>query len=65
MTQKVLDKLSDKVRKSIEMWKGRYHNERLDRKVSSGEARGYIKALVDTGVISDSEFRVLFCYITV
>lgn len=29
-----------------------------------GEIRGYLKALKDCGVISDTEFRVLFTYYT-
>ena len=65
MTQKTLDKLPEKIRKTIELWKDRIHDDRFDKKIAKGEARGYIKALVDTNTISEQEFKTLFCYMTV
>ena len=64
MTQEVLDRLPENIRKTVETWKDRIHDDRFDRNVAKGEARGYLKALIDTDTISVRDFNVLWCYVT-
>ena len=65
MTKKILDRLPDKILSTIEMWKGRYNDERFNKDTTRAEIRGYIKGLVDADVLTQNEFKTLFCYMTI
>lgn len=65
MTRKLLNRLPDKILSTIEMWKGRYNDERFNKDTTRAEIRGYIKGLVDADVLTQNEFKTLFCYMTV
>ena len=65
MTKKVLNKLPEKVLSSINIWKDRYHDERFNTETTRAEIRGYLKGLMDTDVLSQNEFRLMFAYMTV
>jgi len=65
MTRKLLNRLPDKILSTIEMWKGRYNDERFNKDTTRAEIRGYIKGLVDADVLTQNEFKTLFCYMTI
>lgn len=69
MTKKTLEKLPVKVRKEIEYLKDLYRGyaQRNDY-LLEGNARariaGYVRGLMDCGIISEKERQVLICYTT-
>lgn len=64
MTKKLLQRLPEKILSTVEMWKGRYNDERFDRNTTRAEIRGYIKGLVDADVLNPNEYKIMFCYMT-
>lgn len=64
MTQKVLDRLSEKILSTIQMWKDRYHDDRLDKDITRAEIRGYVRGLVDADILTANEFKIVFAYMT-
>lgn len=66
MTKRVLAKLNDRQRNAIFNYRNEY--QRADYKADrtpSIAAKNYIKGLVDAEVITETEGRCLFCYVTV
>ena len=64
MTRELLNRMPEKILSTIELWKTRYNDTRLDRTITKAEIRGYIKGLVDSDVLSENEYRILLCYMT-
>lgn len=67
MTKKAIEKLDEKSRERIELW--RYHNieairrgDEHDRARYSGKIRGYLECLQDMGKITELEKKALYLY---
>jgi len=64
MTKEVLNKMPEKVRKTIEYLKESYHN--ADAKtVQRSLSLAYLTGLLDAGLITENEKRILFIYTTI
>ena len=69
MTKKTLEKLPAKVRDEIEYLKDQYRGYAqkeyyLLMDITMSRIIGYVRCLMDCGIISDVERRALFCYAT-
>lgn len=67
MTKNAIDKLDEKSREIIELW--RYHNiesirrgDEYDRAKYSGKIRGYLECLQNMGKITENEKKCLYLY---
>jgi hypothetical protein len=63
MTKETLEKLDSRYKTFLDNRKEILKKTNKPDDVK-GEIRGYLKALVDCGVISQTEFRVLYTYYT-
>ena len=67
MTKKTLKRIEEaniNVYYNIKSLKEAYNNDTTDCTIIKAETRGYLMALQQTGFISETERRILFCYIT-
>jgi len=64
MTREILNSLPQNILKTIEIWKGRYNDDRFDKPICKGEIRGYLMGLRDAGIITDNQYRCIFVYMT-
>lgn len=60
-TEQALSKLNDRAKLQVDFFKS--HNG--EPFASNDKALGYLYALVDCGVITETERRLIFCYITI
>lgn len=60
MTKKALEKLNSKQRHSIDLYKSMDSRNPYSRTA----ALAYLQGLCDSGVITETEKKALFCYIT-
>ena len=63
MTKDTLAKLPDVYKSTIETFKTIY--QRTGDKETRARAGGYITALRDAGIITETEKRTLLCYVTI
>lgn len=65
MTQELLERLPEKVKETMNKLNAKYNNRRFNRDITIAEIRGYINSLRDAELLkSDTEFRAIFCYMT-
>lgn len=65
MTKEIIERLPEKVKETMKKWNVKYNDSRFNKDITRGEIRGYVKCLRDAGLLkSDTEFRAIFCYMT-
>ena len=67
MTRKLLERIEKEntaIFKTIKELKNKHNCDIFDHDVIHGEVRGYLIALKDLHIITESEFRALLTYIT-
>ena len=64
MTKKTLEKMPENIQKYIEIIKGAYQNQLIDKDRIRDRANGYTMGLKHAGLITDRERMALFSYIT-
>lgn len=67
MTKRTLERIEKenvKVFNTIKNLKDRHNQDKFNHDIIHSEIRGYLVALRDTGFITESERKCLFCYIT-
>ena len=65
MTRETLEKLPEIVRKNIEGLRHDYKSNVVNKDVARAQSAWYLKGLRDSGVITERERQVLYCYTTV
>ena len=67
MTKQTLDRIKSdnyNIFMDIVILKSRYNRKKENRDIALAEIRGYLMALRHLGFITETEKRVLYCYIT-
>ena len=67
MTKQILDRIKSdnyNIFMDIVILKSRYNRKEKNRDIVLAEIRGYLMALRQLGFITETEKRVLYCYIT-
>lgn len=63
-TEKALKKIDEKHGERIAWFKEDYNNHMVDKASTRQKANAYLSALQNEGVITETEARAIFCYIT-